>query len=129
MKLVCEQLKARADKPHFSICIPAYNDKETILQCIDSVLNQSFTDFEIVVVDDCSTDGQWEILQEKYGANGKIKILRNEENAGSLYSRAKAIAISSGKYIVSLDADDFLLDDALRELHNAYVNKGHVDIL
>lgn len=116
-------------KPMFSICIPAYNASSTIVRCIDSAVNQTFGDFEVVVVDDGSTDGQYDMVREKYGKDARFKILRHDNNMGSLASKVNAIANSSGTYVVVLDADDTLQSNALQRLKEQYDRNGQVDIV
>ena len=93
----------------FSILVPAYNRDKYIIQCIDSVLRQTFTDFEIFVIDDGSTDRTLDVL-ESYGA--RIKVLR-QSNQGPEVARNKAAAMAQGEYLVLLDSDDVLLPHAL----------------
>ena len=60
----------------------------------------------MIVVDDCSTDGQWELLNKLYSSDNRVKIIRNEKNIGCLGSRVRAIVSSRGDYVLPLDADD-----------------------
>lgn len=93
----------------FSILTPAYNRERYIRQAIDSVLAQSFPDFELFVIDDGSTDTTPQIL-ESYGQ--RIKALR-QANQGPEVARNKAAALAQGEYLVLLDSDDLLLPGAL----------------
>jgi len=101
-----------------SVIIPSYNNEKYMNECIDSVLNQSFTDFEIVVCDDHSTDGTYDILMQYQRTHDKIKVIRNEKNMGVTPSRHRAILQSQGKYITTLDHDDVYLskDKLLNEI-------------
>ena len=71
--------------PEISVIVPLYNARKYLQEAIDSVLAQTFQDFEIIVVDDCSTDGSWELVNRLYGENEKISLYRHEGNktAGS----------------------------------------------
>ncbi len=95
--------------PRFSVLMPAYNREKYVGQAIDSVLAQTFTNYELFVIDDGSTDATLELL-ESYGA--RIKVLR-QSNQGPEVARNKAAALAQGEYLVLLDSDDLLLPDAL----------------
>ena len=89
-----------------TIIIPAYNRADYINQTIDSVLNQSFQDFELIVVDDGSTDGTYEKIKA-YGSQLTLLEHSGHENRGQSASINKALKVASGKYIIILDSDDF----------------------
>ena len=95
-----------------SIYTPTYNCAKYVEQAVDSVLKQTYQDFELIVVDDASTDSTWQILQ-KYKGNPKIKIIKNKKNIGFVRTAIKTINLSKGKYIMRLDADDYLDKNAL----------------
>jgi glycosyltransferase involved in cell wall biosynthesis len=96
-------------KLRFSILMPVYNRKEYLRQAIDSVLAQTFTGYELIAVDDGSTDGSMELL-ESYG--DRIKILQ-QHHQGPEAARNKAAAVAEGEYLAFLDSDDFLFSNAL----------------
>ena len=91
-----------------SFCLPVYNVKKYISQCIDSILNQKVSGFEIICVDDCSTDGSYEFLQFLEKRIPELKVYRNEINCGVSYSRNRALMHSNGEYIWFVDPDDLL---------------------
>lgn len=94
------------DLPLISIVIPLYNKKYTIERCIKSVLYQNYSNIEIIVVDDGSTDGSGELA---YGMkNDKIIYLR-KENGGVSSARNYGVKFAHGEWIIFLDADDYLL--------------------
>ncbi|CAM3726807.1 glycosyltransferase family 2 protein [Mesobacillus zeae] len=97
-----------------SIIIPAYNTGKYIKKCLDSVLNQSFKDFEVIVVDDCSTDNTVELVEDYH--DPRIKIYENEKNSGPSFSRNRAIQLAQGEYIAILDSDDWWAPNRLEEL-------------
>ena len=89
-----------------SIISPSYNCKEFISQTIDSVLAQSYSNWELLIVDDCSTDGTYELAKEYSEKDCRIKVFRNEKNCGAAVSRNKGIQNSKGQYVAFLDSDD-----------------------
>jgi glycosyltransferase involved in cell wall biosynthesis len=95
--------------PFFSIIIPLYNREKTISRAIESILTQTFQDFEIIVVDDCSADCSAEIVHKLTVIDTRIKYIKNEVNQERCISRNKGIQISLGKYICFLDSDDYHL--------------------
>src|SRR6202521_5362735 len=93
----------------FSVLLPVYNRENYVRQAVDSVLNQTFTDFELLVIDDGSTDRSLEILKS-YGS--KLKFIQ-QRNQGPEIARNTAAAVAQGEYLVYLDSDDFFLPFAL----------------
>lgn len=102
-----------ADTKQLSIIIPVYNVKEYLAPCLDSLLNQSFQDFEILTVDDVSTDGSKEIARsyaQRYP--DKVRALEHSVNTRQGGARNTGINAATGKYILFLDSDDYLKPDA-----------------
>ncbi len=100
-------------KTLFSVLIPAYNQAAYLRQAIDSVLSQTYKDYELIVIDDGSTDSTPQVLQS-YGS--RIKVL-TEQNLGSAMARNAAASVASGEYLAFLDHDDLLLPTALAVYH------------
>jgi glycosyltransferase involved in cell wall biosynthesis len=98
-----------AMKVRFSVLIPAYNREKYVRQTIDSVLSQTFTDYEVIVIDDGSKDQTLQVL-ESYGT--RIKVIR-QPNRGAEAARNNAAALACGEYLAMLDSDDLLLPCAL----------------
>lgn len=92
--------------PKVSVITPAYNAEKYIAQAIESILNQTFKDFEYIIIDDCSTDSTWKIIQEYAKEDARIIALKNEKNLGIAGNRNKGTQIALGKYIIWQDADD-----------------------
>jgi len=118
--IVGDILEGAKDKLKVSIIIPNYNNGRYIEECLNSVLNQTLKDIEIIVIDDCSTDDSMEILrsfQTKYP--DKIKVIRNQENSGAGLSRNNGLDIATGEFIKFLDADDTMNPDVLEKMYNA----------
>lgn len=104
--------------PLFSIIVPVYNVEKYLEECLDSILNQSNQDFELILVNDGSTDGSGEIC-ERYKERylGKIKLIC-QENRGLLMARRAGIQSAIGKYVISVDSDDYLMGGFLEVLKN-----------
>jgi glycosyltransferase involved in cell wall biosynthesis len=96
--------------PLISVCIPCYNAEGFIAETLQAFINQTYSNFEIVIVDDCSTDGSLELLRRIAASDSRIKILMHSENAGAAAARNLAFENSTGKYIVFFDADDLITD-------------------
>ena len=95
-----------------SIVTPVYNSKEFISDTINSVMEQSYENWELILVDDCSKDGSYEFIQENFD-DERIKLYRNKENKGAGYSRNAAISKAKGKYLAFLDSDDLWTNEKL----------------
>ncbi len=98
--------------PTISIVVPAYNAEKTILETIISVQNQSFSDFELIIINDGSTDKTLEIINTKALDDSRIRIF-SYENGGLPVARNRGIALARGKFIAFLDADDLWTPDKL----------------
>jgi glycosyltransferase involved in cell wall biosynthesis len=109
-----------------SIIIPLYNKERTILQSIESVLSQSFRDIELVVVDDGSTDSSASIVE---GIGDNRLTLIKQENAGPSAARNTGAKEAKGDWIVFLDADDELCDDALKVMFQYTISHQDADII
>ncbi|TVU75454.1 glycosyltransferase [Vibrio tasmaniensis] len=112
-----------------SIYIPTYNRCELLKRAVFSVLNQCYSNIEIIIIDDGSTDGTIKFLEEISNINHNVKFLVNEENSGACYSRNRAIEISKGHFITGLDDDDYFLPGRLTAFVEAWKNKDDNVIL
>ncbi len=98
--------------PTVSVIIPTYNRRVYVQEAIDSVLAQTYTDYEIIVIDDGSTDGTGETLRERYGDRIRYEW---QENQGESVARNRGIALAQGEYIAFLDSDDLWLPEKLEK--------------
>lgn len=101
-------------RPFFSIVVTTYNREQIVRRCIDSCLAQTFEDFELVVIDDGSTDRTVPMLEGD--ANPRVKIVVHESNRGINPARYSGVAASAGEWVVVVDSDDELMPDALGRL-------------
>jgi len=99
--------------PSVSVIVPMYKVERYIKSCVDSILAQTFQDFEIILVDDASPDGCVELCQKLYGDNEKVRLVRHEKNLGLGPARNTGMKHAVGKYIYFVDSDDLILSNAL----------------
>lgn len=114
--------------PKISVIIPVYNTEEYLQQCLDSVLNQTLSDIEVICVDDCSKDRSYEILQNYRDSDTRVKVFHFDEPKSALQARKVGVMESSGDYILFLDADDYLEQDACLKIYTKII-KEDVEIL
>ena len=112
--------------PAISVIIPVYKSEKYIERCLDSVKSQSFTDFEVLIVDDGSPDKSAE-LAEKYTSDRRFKLLR-QENGGPGIARNTALAQARGEYVAFVDSDDAATADYLEKLYDA-AKKNQADVV
>ena len=103
--------------PKISVIIPVYNTGKYLAECLDSVINQTLADIEIICINDGSTDNSSEILDKYAEQDSRIKII-NQKNSGVVIARNNAIKCAAGKYIYPLDSDDIIAKDCLEKLYN-----------
>lgn len=103
-----------------SFIIPVYNAQKYLNRCLDSVLSQSFKLFEVLCIDDCSSDDSYKILCEYQKKDKRVKVFKNATNKGVSYSRNVLIDKAEGEYIQFLDADDYLEIDGLEIFDSVY---------
>lgn len=95
------------ESPKVSVIIPLYNVESYLEKCVDSILNQTYTNFEIIMCDDCSTDDTLKKAKELAKKDSRIKVLENSRNLRAAATRNKCIENATGKYILIQDADDY----------------------
>lgn len=105
----------------FSVIVPIYKVEDYLVQCIESVLRQTFSDFELILVDDGSPDNCPEICDRFAQKDMRIKTV-HKENCGLVSARKAGLRIAAGKYVFNLDGDDALLPDALETAHDIIEN-------
>lgn len=106
--------------PKYSIIIPVYNVEAYIKKCLDSVVNQTYKDYEVIIINDGSTDHSMEIAKDYH-----FKII-NQENKGQSAARNRGMKQAKGEYIVFLDSDDTIEKDLLKKLEKATTDKPDV---
>lgn len=117
------------ESPTISVIIPVYNVELYLRKCLDSLLNQTFKNFEAICINDGSTDSSLDILKE-YKEKDDRFIVIDQENGGVSNARNNGIAISKGEYVYFLDGDDYLDDDFLERFYeNAKENESEIVVL
>lgn len=104
--------------PKISLIMSVYNGEDYLAEAIESVLNQTFRDFELIVINDCSTDSTPEILNGFQERDNRVKVHTNEVNLRLPSSLNKAISLAKGKYVARMDADDICLPDRLEKQYH-----------
>ena len=101
--------------PKVSVITPAYNAEPFLEATVSSVQNQTFSDWEMIIVDDCSTDSTYMLAQRLAKSDARIRVLQNDKNSGVAVTRNRALDAAQGEYIAFLDADDLWLPDKLEQ--------------
>lgn len=104
--------------PKISVVVPVYNVEKYIATCLESLINQTFKNFEIILIDDASSDNSLTIIKEFQKKDDRIILFEQEKNLGAAAARNKGIELSKGKYIQFLDSDDFFEKDLLEKMLN-----------
>lgn len=113
--------------PYFSLILPVYNGEKYVKRCVNSLLRQEYTDYEIILVDDGSTDSSGSICDKLADKNNNI-FAYHKENGGLSDARNYGMDRAKGNYILFIDSDDWVDEKLLISLHN-HLNKSNVDIL
>jgi glycosyltransferase involved in cell wall biosynthesis len=100
--------------PLVSVFIPAYNVEDFIVESINSILNQTYLELEIVVIDDASSDQTYSKLESLSKLDSRIKLYRNDKNLGLVLNRNKGLQLCSGKYIALMDSDDISVENRIQ---------------
>lgn len=111
--------------PKVSVIIPVYNVENYLAECLDSVIDQTVRNLEILCINDASTDSSLEIIREYADKDFRIRILQNEQNMGLAYTRNRGLEVATGEYVLFVDSDDFihseLLETVMKEMGEAEV--------
>ena len=117
------------ERPYFSICIPTYNRAHMIGETIDSILAQTFEDFELVVVDDASTDHTKEIIEAYQRNDFRIRYLASDENLGHIAANNRCYVEARGEIIYIFDSDDLMNCDNLQARYDFWQEHPEVGLL
>ena len=114
--------------PKISVVMPVYNAERFLSEAIESILNQTFKDFELIIINDGSTDNSLEIIK-KYKAQDERIVLISRENRGLVYSLNEGIEKAEGKYIARMDADDISLENRFSKQFEVLEDNTDIDIV
>ncbi|WP_111640050.1 glycosyltransferase [Marinomonas shanghaiensis] len=117
------------EKPLISIILPTYNVAAHIERCLNSCLNQEFTNYEIIIVDDCCTDNSIEIASSFAFKDSRIKIVKHEKNLGTYHARKTGTYSAKGNFILYLDPDDELTNKSLTTFSELIKKYPYLDLL
>ena len=101
--------------PLVSVVMPVYNRERLVGRAIESILNQTYKNFEFIIVEDGSTDGTPRVLQNYARKDARIKILSNQQNQGIPFSRQRGLDAAKGKYVAIMDSDDYSVPQRLEK--------------
>lgn len=101
--------------PQISIVVPAYKAEKTVGKTLESIRNQTYTNWEAILVNDCSPDGTLTLLESAAAADGRFRVVTNEKNSGVSYSRNRGVQLARGEWIAFLDSDDYWTEDKLEK--------------
>lgn len=111
-------------RPKVSVVVPIYNTEAYLPKCLDSLINQTLGDIEVLCVDDCGKDGSMAIAEEYAQRDSRIKLIRNEANMGSGGARNAGTIAATGEYLTYVDSDDWLMPDMLEKEYAAVSGNG-----
>ena len=114
-------------KPLVSLILAVYNTEPFIKRCLDSIVQQTFTDFEVIVVNDATPDHAMDIVSEYAKVDSRFSIIQKEKNEGPMAARMSGYTVAKGDYFVFCDSDDYMHPQALEVLYRK-VTKEHADI-
>ena len=120
------------DQKLISVIMSVYNGEKYLVQAIDSILNQTYQNFEFIIIDDCSTDNSSHILQEYAQKDSRIKIIKKEKNIGIkgfIENLNLGISIAEGKYIARMDADDISLPERFQKQVDFLENNPEITLV
>lgn len=117
--------------PKISVIMGIYQskNKKIVSDAIQSIINQTFKEWEFIICDDGSTDDTWEFLSKKYGKDSRFLLIRNKVNGGLRVALNSCLKVATAEYIVRMDADDYSRPDRLEILYKVARNNPDVDVI
>lgn len=116
------------EDPFISVIVPVCNTEKYLNRCLNSIITQSFPDFEIICIDDASSDNSYSILQKYKEKDCRIKVYRNKTNQGAGYTKNIAIKKTSGKYLCFIDSDDWIIPNTFKTLYAKAIDNNADDV-
>ena len=115
--------------PKVSIIVPVYNEEEYVSTCLDSLINQTLDDIEIILIDDNSTDNSLNILLDYAKKYPNIKVYHNEKNIGQGASRNRGLSLATGEYIGFVDSDDYVSCTMYEDMYKSVLNNNYPELV
>ncbi len=115
------------DMAKISVLVAVYNSEKYLHQCLDSLINQTFDDIEIICINDASTDCSLNILQTYAKKDNRIKVLEMPLNSGSAKARNAGLKLATGDFIAFVDSDDWVSNDAFEHIYNTFISFPKTD--
>ncbi len=115
--------------PLVSVVMPCYNAEKYLIEAVDSIINQTYKNLEIVLINDGSTDSTAALLDEYAKKDSRLKIITNPLNSGLIVSLNIGVAAAAGKYIARMDADDISVSNRIEKIMNAFFRMPEVEVL
>ena len=112
------------NKPLVSVIVPVYNTEKYLVECLDSIIGQTYENLEIILIDDGSTDGSGKICDEYAKKDSRITVV-HQKNSGQSSARNKGIEIVHGEYVAMVDSDDKIMPNFIKKLLSAYDDKKY----
>lgn len=112
-----------------SVIVPAYNTGNKLRECVDSILNQSHKDLEVMLVDDCSSDNTYSVMCEYQEKDSRVRVFKNAINCGAGHSRNVGLEEATGEYVTFVDSDDYLDLDTYSAVNDAIRLNNSPDII
>lgn len=115
--------------PLVSVITPVYNREKYLVKCIESILKQTYSNFEFLIVDDKSSDNTLEIIKNYQSIDSRIKILENDKNLGATVSFNRGLDVCQGKYVARMDSDDISLPDRFLKQVDIFESWHELEVL
>lgn len=112
----------QTETTRFTLVIPVYNRSDCILRCLNSIISQDYKSYEIIVIDDGSTDNTCNLIENYYSLSKFVKLIHYKDNKGVNFARNRGIEHTKGEYIIFLDSDDQLTNHALSNI-DSYISQ------
>src|SRR5208282_5961872 len=115
--------------PCASVIMPCFNHARFLRESVNAILQQTFTDFELIIVDDCSSDDSWELIRSVADRDSRIRAFKHDHNQGASKSRNDALRVARGSFIGFCDSDDIWEPEKLRIQVNFLQNNLEYDLV
>lgn len=112
---------------NISILVAVYNGERYLRQCLDSILEQTMKDLQVICVDDASTDHSLDILREYAATDSRVQVLSLETNVGVTAARNRGLRLATGKYVCFVDSDDWIAPNSMQEICEVFSSHPQTD--